>query len=176
MHFRSRGCSAFFCLLAAIALGHPAVAQQGVPGVLTPQGTFRPTAPMATTPADTTTYTGSYTATINISIVSDAAHLDPSTLVCTLTIMALDVSGGSDYNETDTIPATVSGSTASCRPVIPYNWKFGTNDTVEVEINYSVYGTNSAGVGRTTSATGATVEASVPANGTTTRLAYGVRI
>ncbi len=130
-----------------------------------------------TMPADAAgpaTVTGKIDLKLTITIVSTIATSIP--IQCSLNASASGSGPGGQLDsieESDTVTATRSGSTAVCQLAIPYQWLlYGTGDAVG--LSYSINSLNGGSNGRYSSVTFETIP--VPKNGATTSYALTARI
>ena len=165
------------CLVAAlpVAWGQAANSQshQSILGYLDPQtGAFRPVPPAAeeTDFAASTVFTGTVTVTITITVKTTAL----STFTCTATVSVPD--GTTFWNESNTVSATGTGATRTCKLSIPYSWSLASQATDSMTTSYTVLGsggTATALTQRTSTRTPLDVR-KVPSSGTTTALTAAV--
>lgn len=112
--------------------------------------------------------TGQFKATISITIKSSIPTSTP--IQCTLSASVYGYGTGNNpvtdlFDQNATVPATRSGSSATCQLIIPYRWKLvNSNDTVT--LSYSISATNANGVGRYSDASLASIP--VPPSGSVT--------
>jgi hypothetical protein len=169
------------CLIAAPAVWGQAANSQahtGVLGYLDPHtGAFRPIAPPADTaePAAITTFTGTITVTLTITVKSTGI----TSVNCTSAVSVVDAAttGPRIFEELNEVAATGTGGTRTCKLSIPYSWGLSTQASDSMSTNYSV---NGSGSGFTlpirTSLLSPLDTRKVPANGATTALTANVTI
>jgi len=170
------------CLIAVPAvLGQNANSQAkpGILGYLDPQtGAFRllPLVDDAAEPAALTTFTG----TINLTITVTVKTTGITNVACTMNTSVEDAISTSprSFGEQDTVAATGSGSTRTCKLSIPYSWGLATQSTDTMSTSYTVSG---AGSTATTpplrlSSLDPVDTRKVPANGAITTLTAAVTI
>ena len=171
-----------FCLCCVIAA--PAVwgqaanspAKPGILGYLDPHtGAFRPI-PQAveedTELPAATTFTGTITVTITITVKTAAL----TNFVCTAGVSVVDgTTSPVFFSETNSVAATGTGSTRTCKLSIPYAWSLTTQSTDSMTTDYSVFATTgTAGLPQRTSSRSPLDTRKVPASGATTALTAAV--
>jgi len=157
--------NAAFAAGAMLLAGSDAIAQSpaqvqaangGIVGILKPNGTFQPLlVSKPTANPEVATPTGTITLNLSISIASTLPA--GATIHCALTIAVGGISANDKVDsvaESDQATANVSGSTATCQMVIPYQWKLFATSTNSVEqdtasLNYTITAVNASGDGRT---------------------------
>jgi hypothetical protein len=167
------------CLIAAPAVWGQAAtspARPGILGYLDPRtGAFRPIAPAAEDDAElpaATTFTGTVTVTITITVKTTAL----TTFTCSASVSANDgTTSPVFFDETNTVAATGTGTTRTCKLSIPYAWSLTTQSTDNMTTSYSVFGTaGTTGLPQRTSTRTPLDTRKVPANGATTPLTASV--
>jgi hypothetical protein len=166
------------CLIAAPAVWGQAAnspTKRGILGFLDPHtGAFRPVPPAAeedTEAAAATTFTGTITATITITLKSTGL----TSVTCTAETSVLDgTTSPVIYSESDTVAATGSGSTRTCKLSIPYAWSLTTQPSDSMTTSYIVLGTGTSG--ERSSSRSPLDTRKVPANGATTSLTAAVTL
>lgn len=165
------------CLVAVPAVWGQAAnsqAHQGVLGYLDPQtGAFRllPPADDSVEPLTLTTFTG----TINLTITVTVKTTGITNVGCSMTVTAEDaLSTGNPriYSESDTVVATGTGTTRTCKLSIPYSWALASQKSDTMTTSYTVTGaasTTGAPPARVTSLDNDDTRA-VPLSGVTTTL------
>ena len=170
--------------LACFALGgasaSPFQRPAGMVGILSPDGTFRPM--MQHGIADTTS-ASTVTGKLELSLSVDIQTKLPSktVILCSLSasVEGISASGVADsIEETGEVPASVSGSTATCKPTIAYEWHlFANSSSAEVRdgitLSYQIVAVTADG-GRTSTVSFATI--AVPANNKTTSFSEAARL
>jgi len=169
-----------FCLAVPAVWGQAAntPAKPGILGYLDPHtGAFRPV-PVATEddaelPA-ATTFTGTITLTITITVKSTSV----SSFTCTASTAVFDgTTSPTTYEETNTVAATGTGTTRTCKLTIPYAWSLTTQSTDNMSTTYSVFAvTGTTGLPQRTATRSPLDTRKVPANGATTALTAAVTI
>ena len=150
------------CLAVAPAWAQTAnsAAKTGVLGFFDPQtGAFRPAQTIGedVEPAAVATFGG----TINV----------------TLTTVLDGTTSFTNYFETDTVAATGTGATRSCKLVIPYSWSLASQLTDFMSTSYHVSGgAGATGLPQRTAGRSPLDNRKVPANGTITNLTANVTI
>ena len=151
-------------------------ATTGILGYLDPHtGAFRPLP--AAVPQDdelpaATVFTGTVTVTITITVKTTTL----TNFTCSAEVSVLDGSTSfTSYAETDTVAATGTGSTRTCKLSIPYSWGLLTQSTDNMQTSYNVFGTAATtGLPQRTSSRSPLDTRKVPANGTITALTAAV--
>lgn len=169
------------CLVAVPAAWGQAAnvqAHRGILGYLDPQtGAFRPVPAPAVEDEElpaATTFTGTISLTITITVKSASV----SSFTCTATT---DVTDGTIspvfFEESNTVAATGTGSTRTCKLSIPYSWSLTTQTTDNMNTSYSVVAvTGTTGLPQRTATRSPLDTRKVPANGATTTLTAAVTI
>jgi len=153
-------------------------ATTGILGYLDPHtGAFRPLP--AAVPQDdelpaATVFTGTVTVTITITVKTTTL----TNFTCSAEVSVADGSTTISpvfFGETDTVAATGTGSTRTCKLSIPYSWGLTTQSTDNMQTSYNVFGTaGTAGLPQRTSSRSPLDTRKVPANGTITALTAAV--
>lgn len=171
------------CLIAAPAVWGQTPntsAKPGILGYLDPQtGAFRPVPQAAAEDAvlpPLATLTGTISVTLTITIKSTGITV----ISCTADTSVTDnITSGSpvSYIESDTVAATGTGSTRTCKLTIPYSWALATQPIDSMTTGYTVFGgaTTTGPPQRTAARTPLDVR-KVPANGATTTLTASVTL
>lgn len=174
------------CLIAVPAVWGQAANRQAsheILGYLDPQtGAFRlvpaPADDSAELPPALTTFTG----TINLTITVTLKTAGLTNITCNATTAVTD--GATlgvirSFEESDTVAATGTGSTRTCKLSIPYSWGLLTQSKDTMSTNYTVTGaatsTGTTPPIRVTTLTNDDTRA-VPANGATTTLTAAATI
>jgi hypothetical protein len=167
------------CLSCFIAAGPAALGQEtnghGILGFLDPNtGAFRPVPPAAETDneaAAATTVGGTVTLTITISVKTTSL----TKFTCTASLTATDgTTSPVFFEETNTVAATGTGATRTCKLTIPYSWSLATQASDNMSTSYTVVGITGTGLPQRTSARQPLDVRKVPANGATTTLTAAV--
>jgi len=167
------------CLIAAPAVWGQAAsspARPGILGYLDPHtGAFRPIAPAVEDDAElpaATTFTGTVTVTITITIKTTAL----TTFTCSASVSTFDgTTSPVVFDETNTVAATGTGTTRTCKLSIPYSWSLTSQTTDNMTTSYSVFGTaGTTGLPQRTSSRTPLDTRKVPANGAATALTASV--
>jgi hypothetical protein len=175
------------CICCVIAV--PAVRGQsgnsqsrpGVLGYLDPHtGAFRPIAPLvedaAVEPPATTVFGG----TINVTLTITVKSVGMTNVACTIGTSVGDALTTSPrfYEESNSVAATGTGATRTCKLSIPYSWGLSTAATDMMTTTYTVMGGASltGGLPNRTSGASPLDTRKVPANGTITALTASVTI
>jgi hypothetical protein len=154
--------------------------QSGILGYLDPHtGAFRPVPSAAQEDGDvpaTTTFTGTITVTLTITLKTTGL----TNITCTEEVSVVDALTTSPriLVEGNSVLATGTGTTRTCKLSIPYSWGLTTQSSDNMTTTYSVVGLT----GTTTGLPDRTSEVSpldtrkVPASGTTTALTAAVTL
>jgi hypothetical protein len=133
------------CLLAVPAVWGQAAnsqANHGILGYLDPQtGAFRmlPAVDNSVEPPALTTFTG----TINLTITVAVKTTGITNVICTMSVSVDDaLTSGSPriFGESDTVAATGTGTTRTCKLSIPYSWALSTQASDSMTTDYTVTG------------------------------------
>jgi hypothetical protein len=169
----------FCCLAVAPAWAQTAnsAAKTGVLGFFDPQtGAFRPAQTIGedVEPAAVATFGG----TINVTLTITVKTAGITNVTCTAEVTVLDgTTSFTNYFETDTVAATGTGATRSCKLVIPYSWSLASQLTDFMSTSYHVSGgAGATGLPQRTAGRSPLDNRKVPANGTITNLTANVTI
>lgn len=169
------------CLIAAPAVWGQAPntpAKPGILGYLDPHtGAFRPVPQPAAEdvePPAAMTFTGTITVTLTITLKTTGL----TNVTCTAETSVFDnPTSPTSYEESNTVVATGTGSTKTCKLTIPYSWSLATQTTDNMSTGYTVFGsTGTSGLPQRTATRSPLDVRKVPANGTTTPLSAAVTI
>jgi hypothetical protein len=171
------------CFITAPAVWGQAAngqAKQGILGYLDPHtGAFRPIAPPAEDTAETpavTVFTGTVTVTLTITVKSTGI----TNVVCSEGVLVEDALTTSPriLEESNSVAATGSGSTRTCKLSIPYSWGLATQSSDNMTTTYTVTGSGSTtGALPIRNSTLSPLDTrKVPSSGTTTALTANVTI
>lgn len=171
-------CICWLTAAVSAALGQAANSQAkpGILGYLDPQtGAFRPVPLAAEEDADlaaaATTFTGTITVTLTITLKTTGL----TTITCSAGVLVVDAP--TTIDESNSVAATGTGTTRTCKLTIPYAWSLTTPSSDSMMTSYSVFG----GVG-TTGLPQRTISRSpldtrkVPASGAMTMLTAAVTL
>jgi hypothetical protein len=153
-------------------------AKPGILGYLDPRtGAFRPVPSGAEEGPDAyalTTFTGTITVTLTITLKTTGL----TNITCSEEVTVLDsvTSGARFYAESDSVAATGTGATRTCKLSIPYAWALATQASDSMSTTYSVFGTTSTGPPQRGSTLSPLDTRKVPASGTTTALTAAVTL
>jgi len=143
-------------------------------GYLDPHtGVFRPILPAAEQDAElpaATTFTGTITVTLTITLKTSGL----TNITCIADVHAVDAT--SDLEESDTVAATGTGSTRTCKLTIPYAWSLSNQPTDSMQTGYSVLGVAGTGLPQRTSVRTPLDVRKIPGNGVTTALTAAVTL
>jgi hypothetical protein len=148
-----------------------AASLRGIPGVLNPKTGAFTVIPQAAqdaslAAAEVVTYTGTFSMRFNITIKSGG---NPTAgIVCDGNVSTF-VAGGpyTSYNESKTVKATRTGSTATCLVSIPYAWVLTLGNN-QVNMSYVVSLTDGTGLILSRSSIASLATFPMPATGSTT--------
>ena len=167
------------CLAVAPAWAQTAnnAAKTGVLGFFDPQtGAFRPAQTVGedVEPAAVATFGG----TINVTLTITVKTVGITNVTCSAQVNALDgTTSFTSYFETDTVAATGTGATRSCKLSIPYSWSLASQATDFMSTSYSVTGgAGATGLPQRTAGRSPLDNRKVPANGTITALTANVTL
>jgi hypothetical protein len=170
-----------FVMIAPAVWGQTAnsPAKPGILGFLDPAtGAFRPVPAAAEQDSDapaTTTFTGTVTLTLTITLKTTGL----TSITCTETVSVLDAltTGARIFSESNSVLATGTGTTRTCKLSIPYSWGLTTQASDNMTTGYSVVGTTgTTGLPQRTSTLSPLDTRKVPANGATTALTASVTL
>jgi hypothetical protein len=151
-------------------------AKPGILGFLDPHtGAFRPVPSGAEESPDAlTTFTGTITVTLTITLKTTGL----TNITCSEEVSVIDAATTSPrfYAESDTVVATGTGTTRTCKLSIPYAWALATQSSDNMSTSYSVFGTTSTGPPTRSSTLSPLDTRKVPANGTITALTAAVTL
>jgi hypothetical protein len=154
-------------------------AQSGILGYLDPHtGAFRPVPSAAQEDADVpaiTTFTGTVTVTLTITLKTTGL----TNITCTEELSVLDAITTSVriFTESNSVLATGTGTTRTCKLSIPYSWGLTTQSSDNMTTTYSVVGTTGTTLlPERTSSLSPLDTRKVPASGATTALTAAVTL
>lgn len=172
-----------FCVMVAQAVwGQTAnsQAQPGILGYLDPHtGAFRPVAPAAEADADLAPALTTFTGTVNVTLTITLKTTGLTSISCTEGVSVIDAitTGARVFSEGNTVLATGTGTTRTCKLSIPYSWGLSTQSSDNMTTTYSVFGTTgTTGVPSRSSTLSPLDTRKVPANGTITALTAAVTL
>jgi hypothetical protein len=153
-------------------------AKPGILGYLDPHtGAFRPVPAVAEESPDApaaTTFTGTISVTITITLKTTGL----TNIVCSQEVIVVD--GGtapSIFSESNSVAATGSGTTRTCKLSIPYSWSLTTQSSDNMTTSYVVVGTTGTTGLPSRSSTHSPLDTrKVPVNGATTTLTAAVTL
>ena len=156
-----------------------APATHGILGYLDPQtGAFRPVPSAAEESPDlaaaSTTFTGTVTVTLTITLKTTGL----TNITCTEQVSVLDAITTSlrVLAESNSVAATGTGTTRTCKLSIPYSWGLTTQASDNMTTGYSVIGVTGTTVPQRTSTLSPLDTRKVPANGAITALTAAVTL
>ena len=172
------------CLIAAPAAWGQTPntsAKPGVLGYLDPHtGAFRPIPQMAAEDAElppTTTFGGTISVTITITLKTTGLTIITCTATTAVTDNLTSTSGPTSYEESNSVTATGTGTTRTCKMTIPYSWALATQPLDSMSTSYSVFGgAGTTGLPQRTAVRTPLDVRKVPVNGTTTTLVAAVTL
>ena len=172
------------CLLAVSTVWGQSANSQAKPGILgyldPHTGAFRPVAPPADDAAAELPPAAPFTGTITLTITVTLKTAGLTNVLCSATTSVIDgLASPRIFDEDDTVLATGTGATRTCKLSIPYSWALLTQATDTMSTGYTVTGSASA-TGATPplrSSSLSTLDTrKVPANGATTALTASVTL
>jgi hypothetical protein len=152
--------------------------QPGILGYLDPHtGAFRPVPSAAQEDGDvpaTTTFTGTITVTLTITLKTTGL----TNITCTEGVSVLDsITSPRIFSESNSVLATGTGTTRTCKLSIPYSWGLTTQSSDNMTTTYSVVGTTgTTGLPERSSSLSPLDTRKVPSSGTTTALTAAVTL
>jgi hypothetical protein len=154
-------------------------AKPGILGYLDPRtGAFRPVPGVAEEDSDlaaATTFTGTITVTLTITLKTAGL----TKITCSEEVSVIDAitTSARVFSESDTVAATGTGTTRSCKLAIPYSWSLATQASDSMSTSLVVSGTaGTTGVPARTSSVSPLDTRKVPANGVVTALTAAVTL
>ena len=157
-------------------------AKPGILGYLDPHtGAFRPVPAAAEDSAEApaaTTFTGTVTVTITITLKTTGL----TNIICSEEVSVSDgvtTTSPRFFGETNSVAATGTGTTRTCKLAIPYAWSLTTQSSDTMTTSYSVSGstgTTGFGVPLRSSSLSPLDTRKVPANGAVTALTAAVTL
>ena len=151
-------------------------AKPGILGYLDPHtGAFRPVPSGAEESPDAlTTFTGTITVTLTITLKTTGL----TNITCSEEVSVLDAAATSPrfYAESNSVAATGTGTTRTCKLAIPYAWALATQASDNMSTSYVVFGSTSTGPPTRSSTLSPLDTRKVPANGATTALTANVTL
>jgi hypothetical protein len=153
-------------------------AKPGILGYLDPHtGAFRPVPSGAEEGPDAnalTTFTGTITLTVTITLKTTGL----TNITCSQEVSVIDAATTSArfFAESDTVVATGTGGTRTCKLSIPYAWALATQSSDNMSTSYVVLGSTGTGPPQRSSSLSPFDTRKVPANGATTALTAAVTL
>ena len=153
-------------------------AKPGILGYLDPHtGAFRPVPSGAEEGPDAnalTTFTGTITLTITITLKTTGL----TNITCSQEVSVIDAATTSArfFGESNTVVATGTGGTRTCKLSIPYAWALATQSSDNMSTSYAVFGSTGTGPPQRSSSLSPFDTRKVPANGATTALTAAVTL
>src|SRR5579864_557352 len=153
-------------------------ASPGVLGYLDPRtGAFRPVPSVNEEVVDAASlpvFGGTITVTLTITLKTTAL----TNITCSAEVSVLDgTTSPRIFAETNTVAATGTGTTRTCKLSIPYSWGLSTQASDNMSTGYTVFGsTGTTGLPQRTSSLNPLDTRKVPANGVITALTANVTL
>jgi hypothetical protein len=151
-------------------------AKLGILGYLDPHtGAFRPVPSVAEESPDAlTTFTGTITVTLTITLKTTGL----TNITCSEEVSVIDAATTSArfFAESNTVVATGTGGTRTCKLSIPYAWALATQSSDNMSTSYVVFGSTGTGPPQRSSTLSPLDTRKVPANGATTALTAAVTL
>jgi hypothetical protein len=153
-------------------------AKPGILGYLDPHtGAFRPVPAVAeedSALAAATTVTGTITVTLTITLKTTGL----TNVTCSEEVSVFDgTTSPSSFTESNTVAATTTGATKTCKLSIPYAWSLTTAASDNMTTSYTVFGTTgTTGLATRSSSHFPLDTRKVPANGAITALTAAVTL
>jgi hypothetical protein len=151
-------------------------AKPGILGYLDPHtGAFRPVPSGAEESPDAlTTFTGTITVTLTITLKTTGL----TNITCSGEVSVIDAATTSArfFAESNTVVATGTGGTRTCKLTIPYAWALATQSSDNMSTSYVVFGSTGTGPPQRSSTLSPLDTRKVPANGATTALTAAVTL
>jgi hypothetical protein len=169
------------CVMVATAVWGQAAngpAQPGILGYLDPHtGAFRAVSPAAEEGPDVAAIT-TFGGTVNLTITITLKTTGLTNIFCVEGVAVVDgTTSPRVFDESNTVAATGTGSTRTCKLSIPYSWGLTTQSTDNMNTTYSVSGsTGTSGLPQRTSSLSPVDTRKVPANGAVTTLTASVTL
>jgi hypothetical protein len=170
------------CLITASAAWGQAAnikAKPGILGYLDPQtGAFRPLPQASEDDAELSRAVTTFTGTVDVTITVTLKTTTITNVTCEISTSTTDLTASPTfYEETNSVTATGSGATRTCKLSIPYSWSLGAQTADSMTTSYVVIGGTSATAPTTRTATRNPLDTrKVPANGATTTLTAAVTL
>jgi len=172
------------CLVATTAAWGQAAnakAKPGILGYLDPQtGAFRPLPQALPDDADLPPAATVFTGTINVTITVTLKTTTITTVTCeigTSTSDGVTTATPIFYDESNSVTATGTGTTRTCKLSIPYAWSLATQATDTMSTSYTVLGgATTVGAATRTASRSPLDTRKVPANGAVTTLTAAVTL
>jgi hypothetical protein len=154
-------------------------ARPGILGYLDPHtGAFRPVPAVAEETAEAPAVV-TFTGTVNLTITVTLKTAGLTNVTCAEDVSVLDAitTGAHIFSESNTVAATGSGTTRTCKLSIPYSWGLTTQSSDNMTTTYLVFGTTgTTGLPQRTSSLSPVDTRKVPANGVITALTAAVTL
>jgi hypothetical protein len=151
-------------------------AQPGILGYLDPHtGAFRPVPAVAEdslAPAAAT-----FTGTINLTITVTLKTTGLTNIICSQEVSVVDgTTSFSSFAESNTVAATGTGTTRTCKLSIPYSWLLTNQASDNMSTSYTVVGSTGTTMPQRSSSHFPLDTRKVPANGAITNLTAAVTL
>ena len=151
-------------------------AKSGILGFLDPHtGAFRPVPAVAEdslAPAAAT-----FTGTINLTITVTLKTTGLTNIICSEEVSVIDgTTSFSSFAESNTVAATGTGTTRTCKLLIPYSWLLTNQASDNMSTSYTVVGSTGTTMPQRSSSHFPVDTRKVPANGAITNLTAAVTL
>ena len=149
----------------------------GILGYFDPQtGAFRPVPAPATDGADTPAAT-TFTGTVNVTLTITLKTAGLTNVSCSQSTSVVDgTTAPVFYSESNSVAATGSGTTRTCKLSIPYAWSLNSQASDNMTTSYSVVGTATTVLTQRSSTMSPLDTRKVPANGSIVNLTANVTL
>lgn len=155
-------------------------AKPGILGYLDPRtGAFRPVPGVAEEDSDLAAAATTFTGTITVAVTITLKTAGLTKITCSEEVSVIDAitTSARVFSESDTVAATGTGTTRTCKLAIPYSWGLATQASDSMSTSLVVSGTaGTTGVPARTSSVSPLDTRKVPANGVVTALTAAVTL
>ena len=165
-------------LIASFAMAQNGPERPGILGYLDPHtGAFRPV-PSAAEEGPEAAAPTTFGGTVNLTITITLKTAGLTNITCSEEVTVTDgTTSPRIFDESNTVAATGTGSTRTCKLSIPYSWGLTTQPTDIMSTSYSVFGsTGTSGLPQRSSVLTPLDTRTAPANGTITTLTASVTL
>lgn len=171
------------CFMVASEVWGQTTASQANPGILgyfdPHTGAFRPV-PLAGEEGPDVAALTTFGGTINLTITITLKTTSLTTVTCVEEVSVFDGAATTTprvFSESNTVAATGTGTTRTCKLSIPYSWGLTTPTSDSMTTSYSVFGSaGTTGLSQRTSSLSPLDTRKVPANGAITALTAPVTL